>query len=71
MKIIGLVFIIVGIVMIVIRGCNVPVKENVAKIGPVEINKTENKWLGWPSYAGAILIGVGIVFIVTGRRSKS
>ena len=71
MRVIGSILVVIGIVMIIIRGCNVPVKENVAKIGPVEINKTENKWLGWPSYAGAVLIGAGIIFIVTGKRNKS
>lgn len=70
MKIIGLILIVVGIVMIVIRGCNVPVKENVAKIGPVEINKTENKWIGWPTYVGAIITGVGIVLIVSSRKNR-
>ncbi|MEP6596175.1 MAG: hypothetical protein ABJA71_09510 [Ginsengibacter sp.] len=71
MKIIGLILIIIGIIMIVIRGCNVPVKKNIVNVGPVEINKTENKWIGWPTYAGAIIAVAGIVLIISNRRNSS
>lgn len=68
MKILGIVLIVVGIVMIMIRGFNVPVKKNVVDIGPIEINKTENKWIGWPTYAGGLLAIVGVVLIVTDKK---
>lgn len=71
MKTIGLILIIVGIVMIVIRGCNVPVKKNIVNVGPVEINKTENKWIGWPTYAGAIITAAGMVLIISSRKKSS
>ena len=71
MKTIGLILIIIGILMIVIRGFNVPVKKNIVDVGPVEINKTENKWIGWPTYAGAIIIAAGMVVIITSRKKSS
>ena len=43
MKAIGIVLIIVGVLMLVFNGFNVKKKENVADIGPIEINKTETK----------------------------
>ena len=57
--------------MILIRGFNVPVKKNIVNVGPVEINKTEDKWIGWPTYAGAIIAVAGIVLIVTNRKKSS
>ena len=54
--------------MILIRGFNVPVKKNVVDLGPIEINKTENKWIGWPTYAGGLLAIIGVVLVVTDRK---
>jgi drug/metabolite transporter (DMT)-like permease len=68
MKTFGLILIVIGIVMIIIRGFNVPVKKNVVDIGPLEINRTENKWIGWPTYAGALLAVVGVILVVSDRK---
>lgn len=54
--------------MIIIRGFNVPVEKKVVDIGPLEVNKTENKWIGWPTYAGGLLAVIGAVLIVTDRK---
>jgi len=71
MKTVGLILIAIGILMILIRGFNVPVKKNVVNVGPVEINKTEDKWIGWPTYAGAIIAVAGMVLIITNRKKTS
>ena len=71
MKAIGLILIAIGILMILIRGFNVPVKKNIVNVGPVEINKTEDKWIGWPTYAGAIIAVTGMVLIITNRKKSS
>ena len=71
MKTIGLILIAIGILMILIRGFNVPVKKNIVDVGPVEINKTEDKWIGWPTYAGAIIAVAGMVLIITNRKKSS
>jgi hypothetical protein len=71
MKTVGLILIAIGILMILIRGFNVPVKKNIVDVGPVEINKTENKWIGWPTYAGAIIAVAGMVLIITNRKKSS
>ena len=71
MKTVGLILIAIGILMILIRGFNVPVKKNIVNVGPVEINKTEDKWIGWPTYAGAIIAVAGMVLIITNRKKSS
>ena len=68
MKAAGWILIVVGIVMILIKGFSVPVEKKVVDLGPVEINKTENKWIGWPTYAGGILAVIGVVLVVADRK---
>jgi drug/metabolite transporter (DMT)-like permease len=68
MRILGFVLIVLGIIMIVIRGFNVPVKKNVVDIGPLEINRTENKWIGWPTYVGGFMAVVGVILVVSDRK---
>jgi len=68
MKAIGWVLIAVGIVMILIKGFSVPVEKKVIDIGPIQVNKTENKWIGWPTYAGGIIAIIGVVLVVSGKR---
>lgn len=36
---------------------------------PVEINKTENKHLGWPTYAAAVVGVIGIILWVAGNKA--
>lgn len=68
MRAAGWILIVVGIVMILIKGFSVQVKKKVVDLGPVEISKTENKWIGWPTYAGGILAVIGIVLVVADRK---
>ncbi|MEZ2440317.1 drug/metabolite transporter (DMT)-like permease [Chitinophaga sp. W3I9] len=68
MKVLGIILIIAGIAMIVIRGFSVQTEKKVVDIGPVEINKKENRWIGWPTYAGGIVAIVGVVLVVSGKR---
>lgn len=68
MKTLGIILIVAGILMILIRGFNVPVKTNVVELGPLEVSKTENKWIGWPKYAGGLLAVIGVVLVATDKK---
>lgn len=68
MKTFGIILIVAGIAMILIRGFSVTTEKNVVDVGPLEVNKKENKWIGWPTYAGAIVAVVGVVMVVSGRK---
>ena len=57
--------------MVLIRGFSVPVKKEVVDLGPLEINKTENKWIGWPTYAGGLLAIVGVILVVSDRKRST
>jgi len=68
MKTLGIILIVAGILMIVFRGFSVQTEKKVVDVGPVEINKKENKWIGWPTYAGALAIAAGAIVLVSNRR---
>ena len=68
MKTFGIILIVVGIAMILIRGFSVVTEKEVVDIGPLEVNKKENKWIGWPTYAGAAVAIVGVVMVMSDRR---
>jgi hypothetical protein len=71
MKTAGWVLIVIGIAMILIQGFSVPVKKNIIDAGPIQVSKTENKWIGWPSYAGGILAIVGVVMVTTAKKKTA
>ena len=62
--------IVAGIAMILIRGFSVTTEKNVVDVGPLEVNKKENKWIGWPTYAGALVAIVGVVMVVADKRKR-
>jgi hypothetical protein len=71
MKALGIILIIAGIAMILIRGFSVQTEKKVLDVGPVEVNKKENKWIGWPTYAGGIVAVVGVVLVLSGNRKNA
>ena len=68
MKTFGIILIVVGIAMILIRGFSVVTEKEVVDVGPLEVNKKENKWIGWPTYAGAAVALVGVVMVMADKR---
>ena len=70
MKTFGIILIVAGIAMILIRGFSVTTEKNVVDVGPLEVNKKENKWIGWPPYAGALVAIVGVVMVVADKRKR-
>jgi drug/metabolite transporter (DMT)-like permease len=71
MKTLGIILIIAGIAMVIIRGFSVQTEEKVLDVGPVEVNKKENKWVGWPTYAGGIVAVVGVVLLLNGSKKRA
>lgn len=69
MKVFGIILIVAGILMLVFGNISFTQKEQVAKVGPLEINKTEEKTIDWPNYAGGIAVVAGIVLLVTYKKN--
>jgi len=69
--IIGIVLIAIGIVMLAYGGyTSYTTKENVAKFGPVEINKHEEHSVPIGPIVGGVCIVGGIVLLLGGKRSS-
>jgi hypothetical protein len=68
MRTLGIVLVVLGIVMIIVKGVSVTTEKNIVDVGPVKIDKKENKWIGWPTYAGGLLALAGAVLIFSDKR---
>jgi hypothetical protein len=68
MKTAGWILIVIGIIMILIKGFSIPVEKKVIDVGPIHVHKTENKWIGWPTYAGGVLAVIGVVLVVANKK---
>ena len=70
MKTAGWVLIVIGIIMILIKGFSIPVEKKVIDTGPIHVSRTENKWIGWPTYTGGVLAVIGVVLVVGSKKNK-
>lgn len=68
MKTFGIILTILGIVMLIWTGFSYTKKEKVVDVGPVQIDANKEKHVGWPSYAGGILVVAGVVLILAGKK---
>lgn len=69
MRVLAIILIVGGIAMILVRGFSVQTEKNVVDIGPLKVNKKENKWIGWPTYAGALVAVAGVVVLVSAKKN--
>lgn len=70
MKILGIVLIIIGILMFVFRNISFTQQKKVVDLGPVQVNREEEKTIGWPIYAGGIAVVAGIALVALDRNKS-
>jgi hypothetical protein len=68
MKSIGAIVIVLGIIMTTLTGFNIVTKKKVADLGSVEITKEEKTPVYWSPITGGILIVVGLVLVIAGKK---
>jgi hypothetical protein len=67
----GLILIVIGIVLLAWGGfASFTTKENVAKLGPLEVNKETEHPVPIGPIAGGVCIVGGIILLVTGRGAS-
>lgn len=70
--ILGIILIVLGVVMLAYGGyTSFTTKENVAKLGPIEINKHEQHPVPIGPIVGGVCIVGGIILLVTGNRNTA
>jgi len=68
MRVLGIILIVAGVLMLIFRSFSFTQEKKVVDIGPLEINKKENKRVEWPLYAGGIAVAAGIIIMVAGKK---
>lgn len=67
--ILGLILVVVGVIVLAYGGyTSFTTQENVAKLGPLEINKQEEHPIPIGPIVGGLCIVAGIVVFVTGKK---
>ena len=66
----GIVFIMSGFVMCFFKSFSFTKEKKIIDIGPREVNKKENKTIGWPIYAGIGVGLFGIALIAVDKKEK-
>ncbi len=69
-KKLGIVFIILGIIMMIYTGFNFVTTEKVVDMGPIEINQEKNHPIQWSPIVGLALLVGGIVLVATDKRNN-
>lgn len=68
--ILGLILLIVGVVLLAYGGyTSFTTKENVAKLGPLEVNKENEHPVPIGPIAGCVCIVGGVILLVAGRKA--
>lgn len=70
MKILGIVLIIVGVLMCFFTSFSYTSEKKIIDLGPLEVNKKEDKTLDWPIYAGVGVGLIGIALIAMDKKAK-
>jgi len=67
----GVILVVIGLALVAYGGYAVfTTKENVAKLGPLEINKQEEHPVPIGPILGGVCIVGGVILLVSGRRSS-
>ena len=70
--ILGIILVVVGIILLAYGGfASFTTKENVAKLGPLEVNKEREHPIPVGPIAGGACIVGGIILLVAGRRTAA
>lgn len=71
MKVIGIILVVVGLAMIIIREVNFTTEKKVADVGPIELNKKEHKTVAWPLVAGIGVTACGVILLIASARKTT
>ncbi|MCD6012570.1 MAG: hypothetical protein K0Q79_2432 [Flavipsychrobacter sp.] len=70
MRVLGIVLVIIGVLMILFNSIGFTTKKEILDVGPLEINKTEHRTVGWPLYAGAVVCIAGAAVLLVARKQQ-
>ena len=66
--VIGIIFIVIGIVAMAYQGFTYTTREKVVDLGPLKVEAKREKTIPLPPVLGVLALGAGIVLVVVGAR---
>ena len=71
MKLVGIIFIVLGVLALAYQGIRYTTQEKLIDIGPLKVTATEKKTIPLPPIVGGVALVAGIGLIVLDRRKTS
>lgn len=70
MKVIGILLIVLGLIGFVVGSVSFQQEEQVADLGPLEIERTETRTFPITPIASGVAVAAGVVLVVVGSRRR-
>jgi uncharacterized membrane protein YidH (DUF202 family) len=70
MKLLGIIFIILGVLALAYQGIRYTTQEKLIDIGPLKVTAKEKKTIPLPPIVGGVALVAGIALILVDRRKK-
>lgn len=67
-KSLGVIFIVLGLILLVWTGFNYTQKEKIIDAGPIQVSADKQKSVSWPPYVGGIVLVAGVVIFLGSRK---
>ena len=68
--VIGIIFIVIGIIALAYQGLTYTTKEKVVDLGPLKVEAKREKTIPLPPILGVLALGAGVVMVVVGGRKS-
>jgi hypothetical protein len=68
--VIGIIFIVIGIVALAYQGFTYTTREKVVDFGPLKLEAKREKTIPLPPVLGVLALGAGVVLVVVGARGR-
>jgi uncharacterized membrane protein len=68
-KSLGVIFIVLGLILLVWTGFNYTQKEKIIDAGPIQVSADKQKSVSWPPYVGGIVLVAGVVIFLGSRKN--
>jgi uncharacterized membrane protein SirB2 len=70
MKLLGIIFIVLGVLALAYQGIRYTTQEKLIDIGPLKVTAKEKKTIPLPPIVGGVALVAGIALILVERRKK-
>jgi hypothetical protein len=70
MKLVGIIFVVLGVLALAYQGIRYTTQEKLIDIGPLKVTAKEKKIIPLPPIVGGVALVAGIALILADRRKK-